>query len=114
MQTILRRLCMAFSLHTVQPTFFIYFSLWCRPPTGCRLPCHGFPSGFEGGAAVVDSDNLRKHSLECLRLAADCMELAGDVPRADLQSHFVRMAKVWTNLAERGPSAPACGISYAA
>ena len=29
---------------------------------------------------MSDSDNLRKHALECMRLAADCMQLAGDAP----------------------------------
>ena len=47
----------------------------------------------------------RKYELECLRLASDCMQLACDVPSPALKSHFVRMAKVWRNLAERGPDA---------
>jgi hypothetical protein len=51
------------------------------------------------------SDYLRKHALECARLAADCMQLAGDAPRHDLQVHFLRMAEVWTDLAAQGPSA---------
>jgi hypothetical protein len=48
------------------------------------------------------SGNLRKHDVECLRLAADCMQLAGDVG-GPWQQHFVLMAKHWTALAERGP-----------
>ena len=47
------------------------------------------------------SDNFRKHELECLRMEADCMQLAGDVQSPDLQAHFVRMAKEWSLLAER-------------
>jgi hypothetical protein len=48
------------------------------------------------------SGKLRKHDVECLRLAADCMELAGDVGMP-WQQHFLLMAKHWTALAERGP-----------
>ena len=51
------------------------------------------------------SNDLRRHELECLRLASDCMQLAGESPNPALQAHFVRMARVWQFLAERGPSA---------
>jgi hypothetical protein len=54
---------------------------------------------------VSESDNLQKHALECMRLASDCMQLAGDAHSPALQSHFLRMAREWTTLAERGPSA---------
>lgn len=47
------------------------------------------------------SDNLRKHELECLRMEADCMQLAGDVHSPDLQAHFIRMAKEWSVLAKQ-------------
>ena len=50
------------------------------------------------------SDNLRKHDVECLRLAADCMQLAADLV-GPWQQHFLLMAKHWTALAERGPGA---------
>jgi hypothetical protein len=49
-------------------------------------------------------DNQRKHDLECLRLAADCQQLASDVHSPVLQLRFRRMAKVWTNLTEREPA----------
>jgi hypothetical protein len=49
------------------------------------------------------SDDLHKHTVECLRLAEDCIQLAGAVPDPALQSHFVRMAKEWSTLAEEGP-----------
>jgi hypothetical protein len=42
---------------------------------------------------VSKADRLRKR--ECLRLAADCMQLAGDVHGPALQSHFLRMVKAW-------------------
>ena len=51
------------------------------------------------------SDNFRQQELECMRLAADCMQLVGDVRSPALQSHFLRMARVWSSLADRGPSA---------
>ena len=51
------------------------------------------------------SHNLRKHELECMRLAADCMQLAGEVHGPALQSHFLRMVRVWRTLAVRAPSA---------
>jgi hypothetical protein len=49
----------------------------------------------------------RRLALECLRLKADCMELAGDAPSVTLQRHFLRMAKEWENLAEHGLTAGA-------
>lgn len=49
-------------------------------------------------------DNLQKYELECLRLAADCRQLAGEVHSPALQSHFLRMAEVWPILADREPS----------
>ena len=53
---------------------------------------------------MPESDYSRKHALECMRLAADSMQLAGDVQNPALQSHFVRMARVWSDLAVRGPN----------
>jgi hypothetical protein len=52
---------------------------------------------------VSESDNSRKHALECMRLAADCMQLAGDVRSPTLQRHFLRMSRVWSAHAEPGP-----------
>ena len=52
-------------------------------------------------------EQLRKHALECLRLEADCMQLAGDARNPNVQSHFVRMARVWSGLAVSSPSANA-------
>jgi hypothetical protein len=54
---------------------------------------------------VSESDHPQKHALECMRMAADCMQLAGDLQNPALQSHFVRMARVWSDLAVRGPNA---------
>jgi hypothetical protein len=46
-----------------------------------------------------------KHALECMRLESECKQLAIQTANADLQSHFVRMAGVWSALAENGPLA---------
>jgi hypothetical protein len=54
---------------------------------------------------VSESDYLRKHALECTRLAADCMQLVGDVHSPTLQRHFLEMASAWTAQAEGGPGA---------
>jgi hypothetical protein len=54
---------------------------------------------------MSESNNQRKRDLECLRLAADCRQLASDVQNADLRLGFLRMSEVWTSLAEQeGPN----------
>jgi hypothetical protein len=52
----------------------------------------------------------RKHALECLRLAAECRQLARDIERPAAQRHFLRMAEEWTALAEKGPEVEARGL----
>jgi hypothetical protein len=63
---------------------------------------------FEGRClwsdAVAISDFDRKHELECMRLASDCMQLVGDVDNPALQRHFLAMARAWTAEAEAGPT----------
>ena len=54
---------------------------------------------------MSESANFRKHALECMRLAADCMQLVSDVQSPSLQRHFLRMAREWNAQAERGPGA---------
>jgi hypothetical protein len=49
---------------------------------------------------MSDTEYSRKHVLECLRLASDCMQLAGDARNPALQSQFLRMGKLWTHLAD--------------
>jgi hypothetical protein len=51
------------------------------------------------------SEYARKRDLECLRLASDLTRLANRNVGPILRSHFRRMAKVWTSLAEFGPGA---------
>jgi hypothetical protein len=54
---------------------------------------------------MSELNHFRKHSLECLRLEADCMQLAGDIRHPAWQAHYLRMAREWRGLADRDPSA---------
>jgi hypothetical protein len=56
---------------------------------------------------MSESDYMQKRSLECLRLAADCTQLAASVRRPVWQAHFMAMAKEWRLLAEMDPSVKA-------
>jgi hypothetical protein len=49
---------------------------------------------------MSEPDHLQKLELVSIRLAAECIQLAGDVPVPTWQSHFARMARVWTDLAD--------------
>ena len=49
---------------------------------------------------MFQSDNLRKQALECLRLEADCRQLAREVESPALQSYFTNLAKEWSALAD--------------
>jgi hypothetical protein len=63
------------------------------------------------------SDKSQKYELECLRLAAECTQLANDVHTRTLESdflgsdvhnralqiHFLQMAKQWTARAGQAP-----------
>jgi hypothetical protein len=49
---------------------------------------------------LVESDDFRKSAVECLRLAADCMQLARNTDNPDLKAHFLGVAKIWASLAE--------------
>jgi hypothetical protein len=50
---------------------------------------------------VSDSNNVQKYALMCIRLAAECRALAADVPEPDLRASFLRMAGLWTELADQ-------------
>ena len=56
---------------------------------------------------MFETKQLQNHVLECLRLQADCMELAGVARSPNRQSHFVCMARFWGTLAASGPSSDA-------
>jgi hypothetical protein len=45
--------------------------------------------------------NVQKYAVLCRRLAAECSDLAADVPEPDLRAHFLRMASIWTELADQ-------------
>jgi hypothetical protein len=55
-------------------------------------------------SAMFEAKQLQKHALECLRLQADCMQLAGVAHSPNMQSHFVSMARFWGALAISGPN----------
>jgi hypothetical protein len=44
---------------------------------------------------------FQQYALMCMRLAAECRGLAADVPEPDLRAHFLHMASMWTELADR-------------
>jgi hypothetical protein len=52
---------------------------------------------------MAEPNHLDIHALECLRLEADCRELAKSVRSPDLQSQLLRMAQTSLDLAESGP-----------
>jgi hypothetical protein len=53
---------------------------------------------------VAESKCAEKYVLMCLRLAAECRGLAGAVPEPDLNAHFLRLARKWTELADQSQS----------
>jgi hypothetical protein len=42
--------------------------------------------------------NVHNYKLLCLRLAAECINLAADVPEPDLRAHFLYVASRWAGL----------------
>ena len=52
------------------------------------------------GGKPADQESARKHELACLRMAADCMQLVGDIKTPDLQRHFLELARLLTAAAE--------------
>jgi hypothetical protein len=52
------------------------------------------------GGSSTDREAARKHELACLRMAADCMQLVGDIKTLDLQRHFLELARLLTAAAE--------------
>jgi hypothetical protein len=54
---------------------------------------------------MPDSEYLRKHNLECLRLASDLTQLVSSEVSPGLRSQLLRMAKISTGLEESGPDA---------
>ena len=48
---------------------------------------------------MSESSDIQKNALMCMRLAAECRDLAADAPERDLRAHFLRMAAMWTEMA---------------
>jgi hypothetical protein len=55
----------------------------------------------ERRSAVFESDYARKHSLLCLRLAAECRDLAAIASTMEMRARVLRMADVWEELADQ-------------
>jgi hypothetical protein len=45
--------------------------------------------------------NAKKYAMLCRRFAAECRDMAADVPEPDLRARFLRMADGWTELADQ-------------
>jgi hypothetical protein len=45
--------------------------------------------------------DVKKYGQLCLRLAAECRDLAADAPEGDLTALFLRMASTWTELSDQ-------------
>jgi hypothetical protein len=52
---------------------------------------------------MPDSESDQRSELECLRLASDLMEMATQTLNPKLKAHCLRMARAWTDQAEREP-----------
>ena len=48
---------------------------------------------------MSESDYAQKHSLLCLRLAAECRDLAAIASTMEMRERVLRMADVWEELA---------------
>jgi hypothetical protein len=49
---------------------------------------------------MSESNYIQRYSLLCLRLAAECRNMAAEVPEPDARAHFIHMASTWTELAD--------------
>ena len=58
----------------------------------------------QGGAPCPESDYARKHAVMCLRLAAECRDLAAAVATPELRARVLIMADMWEDLADQPPS----------
>lgn len=53
---------------------------------------------------MPESDYARKHAVTCLRLAAECRDLAAGTATPELRARVLRMADIWEDLADQPPS----------
>ena len=58
------------------------------------------------------SDDLRKHQLECLRLAAECTNLADEADTPELRAHLLRMAEIWSDQASENLGPPWMDLDF--
>ena len=49
---------------------------------------------------MSDSDRADKHTLTCLRFAAECEILAAHAPAPELKERFHHLAGMWTEMAD--------------
>ena len=50
---------------------------------------------------MSESEHARKHSLLCLRLAAECRDLAAAASTPELRARVLRMVDMWEELADQ-------------
>ena len=50
---------------------------------------------------MSEFDYARKHSLQCLRLAAECRDLAAIASTTEMRARVLRMADMWEELADQ-------------
>jgi hypothetical protein len=52
---------------------------------------------------VSESNRVQKYTLLCLRVAAECRNLAEDVATPELRARLLHTAGTWTELADQPP-----------
>ena len=52
-------------------------------------------------SAVFKSNYVERYALQCMRFAAECRDLADDVPDPGLRTQYLRMSRKWTELADK-------------
>ena len=68
----------------------IFLGFLCGVRHRQNMRCHAsFGTNMSRNHSVFDSANLRKQELECLRLEADCLQLAAAVDSPLVKSHFL-------------------------
>ena len=50
---------------------------------------------------MAESEYARKHALLCLRLAAECRDMAAAASTPELRARALRMADMWEELADQ-------------
>jgi hypothetical protein len=78
-------------------------NLYCAARHRQHLRRHGIFVLQNLRRIASDSGHSEKYALECLRMAADCKQLAAETTDPTLTAHFVRMSEVWAGLADSEP-----------